>query len=261
MGRQKSQNRILAFELYKEKGGKITSAEIAAQLGEKVNNINSWRSKDKWKDKVGKVGAPYGNKNAVGNSGGGAPILNKNSYIHGFYSKHLPRQMYDIMKDMDSLEPIDILWQNIRMKFAAIIRSQKIMYVKNQKDTTRHLKKIKVQSDIKNTGTMNEPNYQAIENYREEEYEIQFAWDKQATFLNAQSRAMGQLTNMIRRYDEMLHNSWDLATDEQKLRIERLKKQIENPELEHQKAHSKAKLQLEKDRLEHQKEMDKMKAF
>lgn len=36
------------------------------------------------------------------------------------------------MKDMGDLPPLDMLWQNIRIKFAAIIRSQKVMFVKGQ---------------------------------------------------------------------------------------------------------------------------------
>lgn len=45
------------------------------------------RSKGTIKIKVPKKrGAPYGNKNAVGNKGGGAPIGNNNAYKHGFNS-------------------------------------------------------------------------------------------------------------------------------------------------------------------------------
>jgi uncharacterized protein YjcR len=33
-----------------------------------------------------KRGAPYGNKNAIGNKGGGAPIGNLNAEKHGFYT-------------------------------------------------------------------------------------------------------------------------------------------------------------------------------
>lgn len=35
-----------------------------------------------------------------------------NSYIHGFYSKYLPKQTYDIMKDMGDLSPLDMLRQD-----------------------------------------------------------------------------------------------------------------------------------------------------
>lgn len=42
---------------------------------------------------------------------------------------------------------------------------------------------------------------------------------------------MGQLANMIRRYDEMLHKDWDLATDQQKLRVAVLKLKLQDPDL------------------------------
>ena len=58
-----------------------------------------------------------------------------------------------------------------------------------------------------------------------ERWEVQQAWDKQASFMTAQSRAMKTLESMIKQYDEMLHKNWDLATEEQKARIEQLKAQ------------------------------------
>lgn len=52
---------------------------------------------------------------------------------------------------------------------------------------------------------------------------MQQAWDKQNNFLKAQARAQGELRNLIKQYDEMLHRDWDLATEEQKVRIAKLK--------------------------------------
>lgn len=40
----------------------------------------------------------------------------------------------------------------------------------------------------------------------EEEYEFQFSWDRHATFLNAQSRAMAELRNLIKQFDELAHS-------------------------------------------------------
>lgn len=37
-------------------------------------------------DKPKKRGAPFGNKNAVGNKGGGAPLGNANALRHGLYT-------------------------------------------------------------------------------------------------------------------------------------------------------------------------------
>lgn len=261
MSRPRSPNRDLAFELYKESGGRISVDQIADSLGEKVCNINNWKYRDKWKDRFNKVGAPFGNSNAIGNSGGGAPEGNQNSYLHGFYSKYLPRETIDVMKDIEGMDHLDILWLNIRMKFAAIVRAQKIMYVKDHDDMTKEIKKTKSEFDIKNNGTRDEPDFEAMETYKEIEYELQFAWDKQATFLKAQSVAMGQLTSMIKRYDEMLHANWDAATEEQKLRVEKLKLSVNNTnkEIQSRRELAEEKLQLAKERFDHQKDIDKKK--
>lgn len=216
MGRAKSPNRDKAFEIYKEHNGSITSQELADLLGEKINNINTWKSKDRWNDRLNKVGAPYGNKNAVGNNGGGAPKKNQNARTYGWYSKYYPTVARNLIQEAEEAggNELEILWAMIMTKWIAIIRAQKIMHVKNQNDLTKELKRQK-QIGGKNPGW-------------EKEYELQFAWDKQAQFLNSQSRAMTTLTNMLVKYNEMVHANWDTATEEQKLRVDRLKVQIEN---------------------------------
>lgn len=214
MARAKSPNREKAFEIYREHEGRITSKEIAELLGEKINNINSWRVKDKWKD-YKKGGAPKGNKNAIGNNGG-APDKNQNAKIHGFYSKYYPTKIRNIIKETEDAggSLLDIQWAQIMTQWANIINSQKIMYVKNNKDLTKVLKREK-KIGGKSPGW-------------EKEYELQFPWDKQASFLKAQSIAMGRLSNLIKQYDEMLNTNWETATEEQKLRVDKLRVQIEN---------------------------------
>ena len=64
------------------------------------------------------------------------------------------------------------------------------------------------------------------ENGEETEYELQFAWDRNATFLNAQSRAMGELRSLIKQYDTMVNANLELVTEEQKLRIDKLKGEV-----------------------------------
>ena len=56
-----------------------------------------------------------------------------------------------------------------------------------------------------------------------ERWEVQQAWDKQNNFLKAQARAQGELRSLIKQYDEMLHKNWELASEEQKMRVERIK--------------------------------------
>ncbi|WP_039227464.1 phage terminase small subunit [Clostridium novyi] len=258
MARARNPNRDKAFNIFKQNLGEITSKEIAKILNEKLSNINLWRSTDHWQEKLrSKVGAPFNNKNAVGNKGGRGAKENQNSRKHGFYSKYLPKEVFDAFEDIEDMSPLEILWTNIKIKYAAILRSQKIMFVKDIDDKTIEIKKQKSQFDY--VGEKGSKHLEEV--YSEKELEIQQAWDKQANFLQAQSKAMSTLTNMIKRYEEMLHANWENATEEQKLRIERLKQRIENKEFEHRKEVDNKKLELERKRFEHNKKMDELKVW
>ncbi|WP_255287102.1 hypothetical protein [Bacillus cereus] len=51
-----------------------------------------------------------------------------------------------------------------------------------------------------------------------EEYEIQFAWDKQANFLNAQSRAFAEFRSLIKQFDELAH-----VNDKRRLELDNMR--------------------------------------
>lgn len=55
-------------------------------------------------------------------------------------------------------------------------------------------------------------------------HRLPFAWDKQAPFMTAQSKAMTTLNNMIKQYDEFCRS--ELATEEQRAQIAKLKLEI-----------------------------------
>ncbi|QHI72890.1 phage terminase small subunit [Aminipila terrae] len=217
MPKARSPDRDKAFEIYKEHDGNIDLVYIAEILNLSAGTIRGWKNKDKWEQQLNgtlqienterskRSGAPKGNKNAIGNNGG-APPENKNSEKHGFFSKWLPAETAEIMKSIEKMDPLDILWDNIQLQYTAIIRAQKLMYVKDQDDITT----TKIGEGYSDTGSS-------------EKWEVQQAWDKHATFLNAQSRAMKTLEGMMKQYDELLHKNWELATEEQKQRIENLK--------------------------------------
>lgn len=248
MAKSRNPNRDKAFDLYKQHYGKITSKEIAVLLNEKVKNIEYWRIMDSWKQKYNpKGGAPKGNKNAVGNDGG-APQGNQNARTYGWYSKYFPTETRNLIKEAEEAggSPLEILWAQIMTQWIAIIRAQEIMFVTDKNEMIKELKKRKEIDGDKMSGL-------------EEEWEFQFAWDRQATFLNAQSRAMSQLTSMIKRYDEMLHANWEMATEEQKLRVEKLKVQIKDPGLQHKKKVDANKHRLARERFKHQKDIDSKK--
>ena len=214
MPRARSPNREKALEIYKEHKGNIENRQIAKLLDVPEKTISGWKVKDKWngvlqtneRSTPKPKGAPKGNKNAVD---AGAPAENKNAEKHGFFSKWLPEETAEIMKSIQKLDPLDILWDNIQLQYTAIIRAQRLMYVKDQQDVTT----TKIGEGYSETGGS-------------EKWEVQQAWDKHATFLNAQSRAMKTLEGMIKQYDELLHKNWKLATEEQKQRINKLKVDI-----------------------------------
>jgi uncharacterized protein YjcR len=250
MAKERNPNRDKAFVLYKEHHGNITIIKIAEMLSEKERNVRFWKSEDKWDENYNpKGGAPKGNQNAVGNNGG-ASERNQNARKEGWYSKYYPTESRNLIKEVEEAggSTLEILWAQIITQWAAIIRAQKIMFVKDKDEMIKELKKEKEYSSKDGGGS-------------ETEWEFQFAWDRQATFLNSQSRAMAQLTSMIKRYEEMLVTNRDLITEEQRLRVQKLKTELKNPELKHRIKHDNEKLKLEKEKFKHQKAMNKEKMW
>jgi uncharacterized protein YjcR len=191
------------------KGMKLV--DIASQLNLPEGTVRRWKCTHEWdserSDKNNersvkrKRGAQPGNHNSAG-----GPVGNSKAVKHGFFQKYLPEETYSLTQEIEKKNPLDILWENIQIQYAAIIRAQKIMYVNNAKDKTKE-----VTGDFDNGTT----------------YDVQQAWDKQANFLAAQSRAMKSLESMIKQYDELLHKNWELATEEQKAKLEHLKAQTD----------------------------------
>ncbi|MEC0923967.1 phage terminase small subunit [Bacillus safensis] len=199
--------------------------DLAEKYGVSINTIKSWKKRHGWERKKGapkeksvhtKKGGQPGNKNAVGNSGG-APARNQNAKTHGFYSKHMPAEAFEIMQDIQEFSPVDLLWEQIQIQFTAIVRAQKIMFVENKDEMIKELKKKK--SVVSDSADI-----------EEEEYEFQFAWDRHATFLNAQSRAMSELRGLIKQFDNIAHE-----TDERRLKLEQMRLNIDKTKAEVEK--------------------------
>lgn len=242
MARAKNPNREKAFNIYKEHKGNIKLSEIAEMLLEKPSNIRSWKRIDEWDSKLPKVGAPKGNKNAKGNKGNknakGAPEGNVNSVKHGGYMSNeryiekmkniLPKSLINTMNQLDNESTLDKLWRNIIMLDAKIANAYKIIEVKNSKD---HDKEIKKQD----------------EDFIE--HEILFASEKEIKAGSAISKMKDSLSKMIKTYEELLNKDWDLATEEQKARIRKIKQDT---------AYLKAKTEQSKE--EHKVKIDLIKA-
>lgn len=210
--------------------------EIAEKHGVTINTVKSWKTRYQWSrdnkkgvhtkkkkvctQKQKEKGGQPGNRNAAGHGGTGPPG-NKNAEKYGFFSKYLPEETREIFSAISEADPLDLLWHQIQIAYAAIIRAQKIAYVKDQQDKT--IEKVEEKEG----------------NVIGERWEVQQAWDKQNEFLKAQARAQSELRSLIKQYDEMLHKNWELSTQEQKARIEKIKMDIkasstdETPEKEY----------------------------
>lgn len=180
----------------------MSFGEVSKRFKIGISTIKRWASKEKWTQKKD-TKKETKTKRKLSNVCLGK-LQNTNAVKHGLFAKYLPAETLELVGAIETMSPLDILWENICLKYAAIIRSQKIMYVKDADDFTE-----RVVAEGKGMA-----------------YQYNEAYDKQATFLMAQSRAMGTLMNLIKQYEEMCNS--ELATEEQKLRIEKLKKEINN---------------------------------
>lgn len=209
------------IQAYKDYVKGMKYKDLAEKYGVSVNTIKSWKQRHGWERKKGapisksvhtKKGGQPGNKNAIGNKGGAAPAGNQNAMTHGFFSKFLPEETLEIMEEIQERSPADMIWDQIQIQYAAIIRAQRIMFVQDKDDMTKVLKKEK-------PGMFGD----------EREWEFQFAWDRHATFLNAQSRAMGELRGLIKQFDQLAHEADErrLKLEQMRLNIEKAKKDID----------------------------------
>lgn len=216
--RKRNPKRDQAYKLWIESNKNKLLKDIAEEIGASPSSVRKWKSQDNW-DGETKQSAPIkkerydsmkGNKNAKGNSGGKAPPGNKNAVTHGLFAKWLPDETKEIMDTLTDRNEADMLWDSIMFQYTAIIRAQKIMYVYDQNDMTKETKK------------------EAFgEGGGSEEWEFQFAWDKQERFLNAQSRALGTLSSLIKQFISMADEA-----DERRQKLSLMKHQIDKTKAE-----------------------------
>src|SRR5690625_3669225 len=153
---------------------------------------------------------PNGRCRMHGGKSTGPPKKNSNARTHGLFAKYLPEETLEIMDSINEINPLDILWTNIQMQFASIIRAQQIMFVENKDDHTTF--KTKERSD---------------DFADETQVEVHASWDKQATFMNSLSRSMAELRNMLKQYVELSTHD-----DDRLLEIKRMQAQIDKTNAE-----------------------------
>lgn len=218
---------------------KITFKELAEKHGVKEGTLKSRRSRENWSrdatdatnataeigrvatdarddSKADKINSSSNGKRKKQSNRSGNPkpknkFTKRNSaaVTHGLFAKYLPEETMDILESLNQRSPIDLIWDQIQIQYAAIIRAQKVMWVEDADD---HLKE--------------ESGYSSSDTGGSTSYKVAYAHERYNSFLLAQSRAMSELRSLIKQYDELLQT--DLATEEQKARIAVLKSKVPN---------------------------------
>lgn len=219
MPRAKNAKADEALALYRQ-GLKLI--DIAKRLELPEGTVRRWKCTYKWdagksersqnsqkkkKASARKRGGQKGNKNAVGNTS--SKPGNQKAAKFGFYSKYLPDETLEIFEALDDADPLDILWDQIRISYTAIVRAQRIAYVKDQADKTTAVTMESMSDNGSSTA-----------------YDVQQAWDKQAAFMKAQAQAMSTLNGLIKQYNEMLRSRGEEATEEQRLRLDLMRSKL-----------------------------------
>lgn len=203
----------------------ITLKALAEKHGVKLGTIKSRKSREGWerdatsrkdatKVATRKKGATK--KKQTNRSGNPNPKnqfgeRNKAALKHGLFSKYLPKETLEIINEMQDKTPADLLYDQIQLQYATIIRSQQIMWVQDREDMAKE----KSQYGFGQSGA--------------DKYDIQFAWDRQATFISSQSRAMGTLSNLIKQFVNIAHEDDErlLKLEQMQLGIDKTKAEIE----------------------------------
>ena len=238
MARTRDPNRDKAFEIWKQHDGNITNRAIAEQLEIDEKKVAVWKQRDKWnvvqqtkgnvvqqkkkkgakdKKKVRYPNGHPGNKNPENQFA----KRNQAAKTHGFFSRYIPVETLEIMNSINEAEPADLIWTQIQIQYAAIIRAQQIMHVQSKNEMIKELKKAKYEY------IAGEKKGEFEKVVTEEEYDFQFAWDRQATFLTAQTRALSELRASIKQFDEMAS-----ADDERRLKLENMRLMAEKTKAE-----------------------------
>ncbi|MEK3787571.1 phage terminase small subunit [Paenibacillus sp. FSL K6-1230] len=215
MSRQQNPNRKKAFKIWKDSGSTLKPKEIAEKLGISAESVRKWKSLDQWENKLdnSRPGAPRGNRNAKGNRGGkGGPPGNQKAVTHGLFRKFEPQdpEYLEILDLAQQIDPVDMIWYDITKGFQKIIWAQRIFFIEGKDDLTKELKKEK-QGDSS----------------FEQEWEIQFAWDKYASFIKAETVVMREIRGAIKQFLAIVPEK-----DERRLKLAQMKAQVEKTKME-----------------------------
>jgi uncharacterized protein YjcR len=218
VSRKQNPNRKKAFKIWKDSGALMKPKEIAEKLGITPESVRKWKSLDQWEGKLAnsKPGAPRGNQNAKGNRGGkGGPPGNQKAVTHGLFRKFEPQdpEYLEILDMAQQMDPVDIIWYDITKGFQRIIWAQRIFFIKDKDDMTKELKREK-------PGEFGD----------EYEWEIQFAWDKYASFIKAEATVMREIRGAIKQFLSVADED-----DKRRLELQQMQARVDKTRLEIEK--------------------------
>ncbi|PKF29202.1 hypothetical protein CW697_09500 [Macrococcoides caseolyticum] len=195
--------------------GKFKLKDLAEKHDIKLGTLKSKISREGWnkvatkkKDatkKVAKKKHPQDTTDIRRKSGNPNPpnqFTERNNFAvkHGLLSRYIPKETMELMGIADSMDAADIIWAQIQIQFAAIIRAQKVMWVEDANDHTSGTTGVSMDG---------------------ESMKVAFAYEKYASFLSAQSRAMAELRSALKQFS--LHAADD---DYRKLQVAVMHEQL-----------------------------------
>ncbi|MEK5038780.1 hypothetical protein [Sporosarcina sp. FSL K6-3457] len=130
---------------------------------------------------------------------------NNAAVTHGLFANFIQPEQQEIIDQMQTLTIADQIWMQIEIKFSAIIRMQKIMWVEDEFD---HLdKKSGYTSGMESGG---------------ETYAVVYAHERYESYIKAQARAMAEYRNLVKSYIELTDEF-----DERRMKLEGMQVNIE----------------------------------
>lgn len=135
---------------------------------------------------------------------------NRAAVTHGLFAEYINEEQQEIIDQMQTLTLADQIWMQIEIKFSAIIRLQKIMWVNNEYD---HLDKLSGQSDGMEGSS--------------ESYKVIYAHERYESYIRAQTRAMAEYRNLVKQYIELTDEF-----DERRLKLEGMQMNIDKSKAE-----------------------------
>lgn len=202
----------------------ITAKALADKHGIPSSTLHGRKKRENWQRKKRKrrrkatdePGGQKENKNAKGNPGNpnaSPPPNNTNALTHGLYAKYLPEETRLLMAEMNTIDPANLLWENIMIQYAAIVRAQKIMFVRDEMDNISNVTGIEFNPMFADK----KGNPAQVKESRE----WHMAYKKQEAFMNAQSRAMTTLSHLMRQFVALVDEA-----DERALKLKRMDLEI-----------------------------------